>query len=139
MMPNWPLEENHCGTYAPGWLVGELPTTFNETVSASVCFAYGGNTCKHRIEEIFITQCEGFYLYALPYVPVCPMRYCSYVPCAKHQFDYPSCTGIVRLYCTGAVTGSKVLMYLMNIYFAMLIFLLRRVHVQYTGVQKYLL
>ena len=106
----------------PGWLDlsgldgGKLPTTINDTVSAAVCFSYGGNTCKHQIEEVFITHCGDFDLYALPHVPLCAMRYCSYTPCAAHEFNYPSCKGTYTKYVVCIFYFWKLYMFVRTLY-----------------------
>ena len=76
-LPEKDIAEQHCGTFATGWLNGDHPTTLNAIVDREVCFSYGGlNPCPKK-SQIQIRNCGDFYLYNLDDTPLCNLRYCS--------------------------------------------------------------
>ena len=69
-----------CGTTAPGYLKGgrsSLPTLQGETVNAVVCFFSSTSNSCFQQSNIKIRKCSTFYLYWLPDVPICLMKYCG--------------------------------------------------------------
>jgi len=69
----------HCGTSATGWLNGSHPQFTDATFKEMVCFDYGqGPTsiCDRNV-NVEITNCGDFFVYLLPEVPSCYLRYCS--------------------------------------------------------------
>ena len=78
-LPEEIIADQHCGTYATGWLNGDHPTTLNEIVDREVCFSYQNgsqNPCPRKT-QIQIINCGDFYLYNLDDTPLCFLRYCS--------------------------------------------------------------
>ena len=49
MMAYEPMEQDKCGTFAPGWMPEDKhPEKFLEQKYAPVYFSYGGNNMAHR-------------------------------------------------------------------------------------------
>ena len=65
-----------CGTIAPGWLKGGLPTIKDGIVSRKVCFHQNRNCC-YNSAMVQVRNCKGFYVYKLPSAPSCQLRYCG--------------------------------------------------------------
>eukprot|EP00088_Acartia_fossae_P069992 TRINITY_DN9256_c0_g1_i1.p1 TRINITY_DN9256_c0_g1~~TRINITY_DN9256_c0_g1_i1.p1 ORF type:complete len:187 (-),score=0.28 TRINITY_DN9256_c0_g1_i1:176-736(-) len=75
-MPESSPEENHCGTFIPGWVAGLHPTTPGETKDVTVCFHKGKVGCEDKVNAK-ITNCNGYFVYNLPDTPEKDQRYCS--------------------------------------------------------------
>ena len=75
-MPTSPVAINHCGTHAPGWMNGQHPTKDDGSVKRKVCFNWNNNVCLWNI-EISVRNCGAFYVYQLPRIPYCYLRYCG--------------------------------------------------------------
>ena len=67
----------HCGTSATGWLNGSHPQFTDATFKELVCFDYGPTSICDRNVNVEITNCGDFFVYLLPEVPSCYLRYCS--------------------------------------------------------------
>jgi cysteine-rich repeat protein len=65
-----------CGTDAPGWMKGTYPLEADGIVPRTVCFAWIGDTCTWSV-EISVRNCGQYYVFKLPDVPECALRYCS--------------------------------------------------------------
>lgn len=65
-----------CGTSAPGWLNGVLPSVAEGQVTRQVCFHWSSNCCKWSI-NIQVRNCGSFYVYHLSGTPSCTLRSCS--------------------------------------------------------------
>ena len=81
-MPDKPpsLSGNKCGTYATGYLIGGHPTKAGQVVSRKVCFSWSGQKCyKDSVQSVTVkvTHCGAFFVYQLPYAPLCNIRYCA--------------------------------------------------------------
>ena len=74
-IPEEPVEDAHCHTYATGWLNGNHPAPGN-TINGIVCFNWDGQTCKWQT-QIQIKHCDEYFLYYLPDTPACNFRYCA--------------------------------------------------------------
>ena len=66
----------YCGTAYSGWMQGSHPTSLGETVTRTVCFQYGSNTC-YMSTEIKVRNCGQFFLYRLVDTPTCNLGYCA--------------------------------------------------------------
>ena len=69
-------EAYHCNTGETGWLNGVHPEMEEGTVTRSVCFTKNGDTCRYQA-EIQVRNCGSYFLYFLPDVGLCALRYCS--------------------------------------------------------------
>ncbi|MBL9100339.1 MAG: DUF4215 domain-containing protein [Myxococcales bacterium] len=65
-----------CGTHAPGWLSGALPTEAEGIVTRDVCFNWDGNQCNWKV-PISVRNCGPFTMFKLVPVPACALRYCA--------------------------------------------------------------
>jgi len=71
------VQKSHCGTHAPGWFNGSLPSNVGETVVGTVCFHWSSSCCKWSV-KIRVKKCNGsYYVYELERTPVCHLRYCG--------------------------------------------------------------
>jgi len=75
-MPSSAPGEWLCGTGAPGWVEGQLPSRVGDKVDSRVCFRYEDDHCQWEA-DIQITACTGFLVYYLPNTPECTLRYCG--------------------------------------------------------------
>ena len=75
-MPTSPVAIHHCGTHAPGWMNGDHPSKDDGSVKRKVCFHWNNNVCLWNI-EISVRNCGAFYVYHLPRIPYCYLRYCG--------------------------------------------------------------
>jgi cysteine-rich repeat protein len=75
-MPTSPPPEFSCGTHAPGWLSGAIPTEGEGIVARDVCFHWEGDTCHWKV-PISVRNCGPFVMFKLAPVPTCALRYCS--------------------------------------------------------------
>ena len=66
----------HCNAGETGWLNGVHPTMEDGTVTRSVCFTKNEDTCRYQT-EIQVRNCGFFFVYFLPDVNLCSLRYCS--------------------------------------------------------------
>ncbi|XP_032220081.2 uncharacterized protein LOC5519385 isoform X2 [Nematostella vectensis] len=78
-MPTSCVQKHHCGTHAPGWLNGTLPSTIEGAASRQVCFHWGNDCCRWK-SDIKVRNCGEFYVYQLERPPVCRLRYCGDAP-----------------------------------------------------------
>ncbi len=67
--------QHACGTDAPGWLNGTLPSKDEGIVDRQVCFEFF-QPCTYST-DIQVVNCGGFYLFNLPDAPQCSLRYCG--------------------------------------------------------------
>ena len=74
-MPTSCVPTNRCGTHAPGWLSGRLPSS-GQITNAKVCFHWSNNCCRWST-TIRVRNCGAFYVYELRRPPVCNLRYCG--------------------------------------------------------------
>ena len=75
-MPEVAVPNQKCGTFATGWLNGTHPNLLGETVDRTVCFNWVGNDCNYS-SSVKVKNCGGYFLYYLPKVPLCHLRYCA--------------------------------------------------------------
>ena len=71
-----PAEPFRCGTQGAGWYSGSYPSNAGDTISAKVCYSWPGNSCQWS-NSIMITNCNDYYVFALPAPPACFLRYCT--------------------------------------------------------------
>ncbi|CAF1543360.1 unnamed protein product [Didymodactylos carnosus] len=64
-----------CGTDAPGWYNGAMPPV-GVSNTGTVCYNWAGNNCNWS-NNVQVTNCNGFYVYALIAPPTCNLRYCT--------------------------------------------------------------
>ncbi|XP_060067975.1 von Willebrand factor D and EGF domain-containing protein-like [Ylistrum balloti] len=85
-MPTSCVPSYHCGTNAPIWYDGSLPTAADGIVNGKACInfgqatsaaAYGGTSCCHHSLPIQVKNCGGFNVYHLTRTPACFMAYCA--------------------------------------------------------------
>ena len=65
-----------CQSGMSGWLNGTHPLIAGDLVTRTVCFARYRKTCSQKI-EIQVRNCGDFFVYYLPNVKKCTMRYCG--------------------------------------------------------------
>ena len=76
-MPEYLVDDKHCGTHASGWLNGTHPTTFGVAVDSTVCFHWASKPC-YWSSDIQIMNCETYFIYYLPNQDnACSLRYCA--------------------------------------------------------------
>ena len=66
----------HCGTHAPGWMTGKLPSVSEGSVDREVCFNWMSSCC-YWSQNITVRNCGEFYVYKLDKPPQCRLRYCG--------------------------------------------------------------
>jgi len=67
----------HCGTNAPGWLLGGHPTNASQqAVWKTVCFSWDNNCCYFK-GHIQVRECKDFFVYHLKELRVKYLRYCG--------------------------------------------------------------
>ena len=86
-----PMEPFHCGTQATGWYKGTYPTVAGTTTRGTVCYSWPGNMCLWS-NQISISHCDGYYVFALRAPPACFLRYCTVWP-------YGLCASLYSLFC----------------------------------------
>ncbi|XP_031553778.1 uncharacterized protein LOC116290808 [Actinia tenebrosa] len=67
-LPTTCVPQNRCGTQAPGWLNGTLPSVQDGIVKKTVCFHFNGDCC-YQNATVHIRKCFGFYVYKFSAVP----------------------------------------------------------------------
>lgn len=75
-MPQKCVNPYSCGTHAPGWFEGSLPSVPGEISSGKACFNWIGNCC-YRSTSVRVKNCDGFFIYELPPAPLCDLQYCG--------------------------------------------------------------
>lgn len=85
-MPTSEVPQHHCGTHAPGWMVGEHPKKEDGVVKRKVCFHWSSSFCHWSI-YIDVRNCGAFYVYKLPKTPGCWFRYCGNKGHSKYQIQ----------------------------------------------------
>ena len=75
-IPNTPQAKFACGTDAPGWMMGDYPTVEDGAVDRTVCFAWTNDDCTWTV-PIKVLNCGTTYVFQLPNVPQCALRYCG--------------------------------------------------------------
>ena len=75
-MSNECVPPYHCGTHAPGWLLGAHPEMSDGVVTRTVCFSWRNKCCRWR-SQISVRNCGDFYVYKLQRAPKCKLRYCG--------------------------------------------------------------
>ena len=75
-MPEICPPRRRCSANAPGWLNGKHPTVEEGEVTRTVCFQYGGSCC-YWSKHVKVFNCSAFYVYKLPNVGGCYLRYCG--------------------------------------------------------------
>ena len=75
-MPEICPPRRRCSANAPGWLNGKHPTVEEGEVTRTVCFQYGASCC-YWSKHVKVFNCSGFYVYKLPNVGGCYLRYCG--------------------------------------------------------------
>ena len=70
------VPKNRCGTHAPGWIEGGLPSGKYQLVDRKVCFHWGSNHCNWN-KMIKVRNCGEFNVYYLSKPPACKLRYCG--------------------------------------------------------------
>ena len=76
-IPIFSVERKHCGTDAPGWMIGDQPTVAEGAVARKVCYHGPDYSCQYS-NFILARNCTSFYIYLLPKPPRCNLRYCGY-------------------------------------------------------------
>ena len=75
-IPIFSVKRKHCGTDAPGWMIGDQPTVADGAVDRQVCYHGPDDSCQYN-NFILARNCTGFYIYLLPKPPRCNLRYCG--------------------------------------------------------------
>lgn len=76
LIPSCPIPAHRCATRATGWYSGIYPSTAGDTTSGTVCYSWPGVPCIYN-NSLSVTNCNGYYVYALTNVPRCDLRYCT--------------------------------------------------------------
>ncbi len=71
-----PAEPHRCGTQGAGWYSGSYPSKAGATTAGTVCYSWPAKTCQWN-NTIAITNCNGYYVFALRAPPACYLRYCT--------------------------------------------------------------
>ena len=71
-----PVDKNHCGTHATGWLSGGHPTVDEGEVARTVNFNYNGNSALWSA-DVKVVNCNTHYVYYLVDTPTCSLGYCT--------------------------------------------------------------
>jgi cysteine-rich repeat protein len=66
-----------CGTDSPGWMMGALPLAGEGAVDRTVCFEWTNSTCTWSVPIKAINCGVAGYVFQLPDVPQCALRYCG--------------------------------------------------------------
>ncbi|CAF1412676.1 unnamed protein product [Adineta steineri] len=66
----------HCGAFLSGWFNGTLPTAVGTSKNGTVCFDIYMNSCI-VYANVIVVNCNGYFVYFLPPVPLCLARYCT--------------------------------------------------------------
>ena len=77
---------SRCGTDAPGWYSGSMPTDTYSTTNGVVCFSWGGKPCNWQ-NNIQVTNCGSYYVYQLSRPSGCSLRYCTVDPSSTKILD----------------------------------------------------
>lgn len=67
---------NRCGAYYSGYYTGSMPALPGETVTGTVCYSWTTGDC-YMSNMISVTNCRGYFVYALVRAPNCSGRYCT--------------------------------------------------------------
>ena len=65
-----------CGTHATGYYTGSIPLLIGNTIVGSACYNWTLSVCYWN-NLVPVTNCSGFYVYALIAPPICLLRYCT--------------------------------------------------------------
>jgi hypothetical protein len=65
-----------CGTDAPGWLSGGHPALGDGIASRTVNFHWNNNPSNWSA-QVSVINCGDYFVYNLPDVPACDLRYCT--------------------------------------------------------------
>ncbi len=76
LLANCPVVNSHCNTNSAGWYSGVYPSTAGDTTNGTVCYTWPGYTCLYN-NSISVTNCNGYYVFALASSPRCSLRYCT--------------------------------------------------------------
>ena len=76
MMSSLITDNNRCGTQAGGFLKGGHPKVEDGVVDRNVCFWYNNKCDGGERAGTKVVNCGDYYLYYLPKVPGCYLRYC---------------------------------------------------------------
>lgn len=78
-MPTSCVPKYRCGTNAPAWLMGTLPTVADGEVSRIACVNFGdpNSQCCDLKLNIKVKNCGTFNVYYLMRVPGCSIAYCA--------------------------------------------------------------
>ncbi|ESO98735.1 hypothetical protein LOTGIDRAFT_158683 [Lottia gigantea] len=85
LMPTSCVEQFRCGTQAPIWMNGTIPSPQDGIVARMACvnarnaFMFVGTCCSIQI-PIEVRNCGEFVIYNLRNTPGCPMAYCVEAP-----------------------------------------------------------
>ncbi|XP_031572274.1 von Willebrand factor D and EGF domain-containing protein-like [Actinia tenebrosa] len=92
MIPTTKPKPYHCGTVAPIWIKGTLPTTKGQTVVTTVCVNMfdmkDGCVRKHQIS---VKHCGNYFVYLLVPTRGCTIAYCAgnLMPCPRGMSGMP--------------------------------------------------
>ncbi|CAF1547292.1 unnamed protein product, partial [Adineta ricciae] len=76
LLANCPVPASNCNTNSPGWYSGVYPSIAGDTTNGTVCYTWPGNTCIYS-NSIEVTNCNGYYVFALTASFRCSIRYCT--------------------------------------------------------------
>ena len=76
-IPDKCVPDSYCGTYGPGWIIGNHPTVDEGVVTRKVCFSNYFHGCCRWSNYISVKNCGGYFVYELKKPPYCNLRYCG--------------------------------------------------------------
>jgi hypothetical protein len=76
MLANCAVVYTNCDTNSAGWYSGVYTSTAGDTTNGTVCYAWLADPCLYS-SSISVTNCNGYYVFALTNVPRCSLRYCT--------------------------------------------------------------
>ncbi|RUS83032.1 hypothetical protein EGW08_009220, partial [Elysia chlorotica] len=79
-MPNTCPDRLRCGTVAPVWMNGKVPSATDGITTARACANFNdtsGPRCCQRSIDILVKNCTGFLVYYLKPTPTCSIAYCA--------------------------------------------------------------
>ena len=74
-IPESHVEKGYCQTDSPGFIIDKHPVNVGEVKNATICFV-DVSFCDSAT-DVQIKNCGEYFLYFLPTVPKCDLRYCA--------------------------------------------------------------
>ena len=75
-LADYSVPANRCGSEGAGWLKHPQEVKIGKTVTQTACFNWNGVSCIWPV-KVPMTNCDGFFVYALVAPDLSNGRYCS--------------------------------------------------------------